>query len=308
MPEVITVGETMVLFLPTGGSRLAYVHTFRKAVAGAESNVAIGLVRLGITAGWISRVGADEFGHAVLSAVRGEGVDVSRVRVDPEAPTGIMFRERLAPGTERVYYYRSGSAASRLQPDDLDPDYFAGARLLHLTGITPALSDSAAATVAAAMALARDRGLLVSFDLNIRPALWRNRDLAGTLLPLVRHADIVFGNQHEVQNLLGETADPAGALVTLGCPTAVVKLGVDGAMAARGGQRWHVPVHRPRAVIDGSGAGDSFASGFLAGYLRAEPIPRCLQYGNGMAQAAVSSEGDIECLPRSLEELLTEWC
>jgi 2-dehydro-3-deoxygluconokinase len=308
MPEAITIGETMVLFLPGQNKRLRHVTSFTKTVAGAESNVAVGLVRLGLTAGWISRVGDDEFGRTVLSSLRGEGVDVSQVVIDPDAPTGVFFRERTTPGQESVYYYRTGSAASRLSPDDLDPAYFRGARLLHISGITPALSDSAAAALHRAVAIAGAAGLLVSFDLNLRPQLWKGREIRPALLPLVAAADLVFGNEGEVDALLGAPRDRLGALLEAGCKMAVVKLGAQGAAAATAGERWVAPVARSGPIVDGSGAGDSFAAAFLAGHLRGETVPACLALANGMAQAALSCEGDIESLPRSLEELRSTWC
>src|SRR5437899_1115260 len=136
--DVVTLGESMILLLAEQPGPMREATTFRRYIAGAESNLAIGLSRLGQTAGWFSRVGADEFGRAVVFRIRGEGVDTSHVITDPSAPTGMVIRERREVGPIEQVYYRSGSAASRLSPDDLDAQYLSRARFLHLTGITPA--------------------------------------------------------------------------------------------------------------------------------------------------------------------------
>src|SRR6266851_5386250 len=133
--DVVTLGETMVLLLAEQSGPLREATTFRRFIAGAETNVAIGLSRLGHAAGWLSRLGADEFGRAIVFRLRGEGVDTSHVTIDPHHPTGIVIRERREVGPIEQVYYRRGSAASHLSPADLDPAYLAQARYLHLTGI-----------------------------------------------------------------------------------------------------------------------------------------------------------------------------
>ena len=144
MPDVVTIGEMMVQFNPITTGPLRHVAYFEKHAAGAEANFAVGMVRIGFSAGFISRVGDDEFGKYILTVLKGEGVDVSRVTVDREAPTGIFFVQRgfPIPGRSSVTYYRKGSAASRLSTRDLDHEYVKGSRLFHITGITPALSET----------------------------------------------------------------------------------------------------------------------------------------------------------------------
>ena len=159
MPDVVTLGETMVLFTPMGDGPLRYVHHFEKGSAGPQSNVCIGLTRLGHSAGWISRLGDDEFGRYVLSAVRSEGVDVSQVHFDPEHPTAVYFKERRALGSAQVYYYRAGSAASHMTPDDIDPDYIQNAKFLLGSGITPALSATCRDALWRAVEIAKEAGV-----------------------------------------------------------------------------------------------------------------------------------------------------
>src|SRR5437867_356998 len=170
--DVVTFGETMVLFAAVEQGPLRFANTFTRHAAGTESNFAIGLARLGHQVGWFSRVGDDEFGQYLVNLIRGEGVDTSRVIVDPDAPTGVVFKEKRELGARKIVYYRRGSAASRLAPADLDAEYVASAKYLHITGITPALSESCRQTVRAAAELARSRGVRVSFDPNLRLRLW----------------------------------------------------------------------------------------------------------------------------------------
>src|SRR5919201_131516 len=172
MLEVVTLGETMVLLLAEQPGPMREATTFRRHIAGAESNVAVGLSRLGHVSGWVSRVGDDEFGRAVVFRIRGEGVDTSRVMTDPEAPTGLVIRERREVGPVEQVYYRRGSAASRLSPDDVDAAYIAQASFLHLTGITPALSATCREAVFAAAEIAAEAGVRVVLDPNYRSKLW----------------------------------------------------------------------------------------------------------------------------------------
>lgn len=304
MPEILSLGETMVLFVPNENAPLRYVTGFGRKIGGAESNFGVGMVRLGFSAGWISRLGDDEFGTHIRMTLRGEGLDVSHVHSDPEAPTGIYFKERIRPGEERVVYYRKGSAASRMTPADLEPDYFAGARLLHLSGITPALSESAGETCLAAARMAKECGALLSFDVNYREALWRGKDLAATLMPLAAMADVVLLNREEAQQLLGTTETEAvlRRLAEAGTRLPVLKLGVQGAAALDGGRVVTVPACQVTALVDGVGAGDSFAAGFLAAHLRGMGAREALLWGNVLAARALATPGDYECLPRSWEE------
>src|SRR4051812_3116972 len=162
--DVVTFGEAMALMLAEPGVPLRRAHTFRRQVAGAESNVAVGLARLGHRVGWFGRVGADAFGDVVLATLRAEGVDVSRAVVDDTAPTGLLIRDCSAVRPTEVAYYRRGSADSRVAAPDVDPAYVAGAGWLHVSGITPVLSSSAGAATVAAVEAARDAGVRVCLD------------------------------------------------------------------------------------------------------------------------------------------------
>jgi 2-dehydro-3-deoxygluconokinase len=298
--DLVTLGETMVLFLAEQAGPLREASTFRKHVGGAESNVAIGMCRLQHSAGWISRVGDDELGRSILFRLRGEGVDTSRVIVDPEAPTGVMVRERREVGPIAVAYYRRGSAASRLSPSDVDETYVAAARTLHLTGITPALSASCRDATFAAAEIARAAGVRVVLDPNIRYKLWSADDARATLRDLATKADVVLPGADEAELLTG-ASDPLTAardLLKLGPDLVVVKLGADGAIAVTGDRVVRVPgVALPR-VVDPVGAGDAFAAGFHTGWLRNLSLEDTLALANRCGAIATTVAGDIEALPR----------
>jgi len=301
MTQVITLGETMALFVAQEPGPLREATTFRRHIAGAESNVAIGVARLGHTAGWIGCVGDDELGRAVLFRLRGEGVDVSHARIDREAATGVFFRERRESGPLEVVYYRRGSAGSRLAPTDLDESYLARARFLHLTGITPALSPSCREAAFRAAELARAHGVTVVLDPNFRRKLWSADEARATLRDLARRCDIMMPGIDEAELLTGHT-DPEQAardLLALGATLVVIKLGARGSVALQAGDAAPtfapaIPVAR---VVDPVGAGDAFAAGFLVGRLENLDLADALALANRCGAFAITTSGDVEALP-----------
>lgn len=302
MAEVVTLGETMALLAPDRVGALAHVPGMSLGIGGAESNVAVGLRRLGVSAAWIGRVGDDPFGQRVLRELRGEGLDVRAV-VDAGAPTGLMVKERRTARTAGVWYYRSGSAGSRLSPGDVPDEVFHDARLLHVTGITPALSASAAEAVRHAVAVARERGLPVSFDVNLRTKLWSPAEAAEGLAWLVREADVVFAGPEEAELFVAADDDPlevAAALCALGPTQAVVKLGADGCAAVADGERIRMPALRVDAV-DTVGAGDAFVAGYLAELLAGRPLAERLTTASATGAFACTVPGDWEGLPTRRE-------
>ncbi|MDQ6796291.1 MAG: sugar kinase [Chloroflexota bacterium] len=310
--EVVTLGECLLALVASSPGPLAESGTFERHIAGAEANVAVGLARLGHRVAYIGRVGADGFGTAIIRRLRGEGVDVGHLTVDP-APTGVMIRERRAVGPAQVLYYRTASAGSRLDATDVDAAaadrVFEGARWLHITGITPALSASARAAVERAIAVARERNLTVSLDLNLRRRLWSETEAARTFRDLASRVDMVMGDEDEVRLTTG-TKDSGEALakelLALGPSTAVVKLGADGAVAATSKGTIRVPALPVAAIVDPVGAGDAFAAGVIAAHLKDEPLERALAWGCACAAAALATVGDMAGLPdrAELERLL----
>ncbi|WP_235215406.1 sugar kinase [Phaeacidiphilus oryzae] len=291
---VLCVGESMVLLVTPAGTRLARARGVELRVAGAESTVARYLADLGQPAAWASRVGADPLGERVVADIAAAGVDVRYVERDPAAPTGVYFKDPAPDGT-RVYYYRSGSAAARIDPafvERLAPA-LAGARMIHLSGVTPALSAECAAASTALFARARDAGALCSFDVNHRPPLWSPAEAAGPLLELARRADLVFVGLDEAQRVWGgrlrSAADVRGLI---GGGTLVVKDAEVGATLFEPDEPAVFVPAPPVEVVEPVGAGDAFAAGVLAARLRGLPAPEQLALGHRVAALALRSTGD----------------
>ena len=303
MPDVVTLGETMALFAPREAGPLRYVADFRLKLGGAETNFATALVRLGLSAGWISRLGDDELGRFIAHNLRGEGVDLSCVKHDPQAPTGLYVKELSATGESSVYYYRRGSAASRLQPGDVDPDYLQSARWLHVTGITPALSDSCREAVEHAIELARSAGLEISFDPNLRLKLWTIERAREVLLPLIKRCTVLLGGEDELARLLRVDSPDSAADWALdqGAGLVAVKIGPRGALVATAGERRIVPAYEIPHVADAIGAGDGFDAGLVAGRLIGRDPWRSAELGNAVGAHALMVHGDYEGYPTMKE-------
>ena len=300
MPEVVTLGETMVVFDGVRTGPLRYVETYERHSGGAETNVAVALIRLGHSAGWISRVGDDEFGRYIISFFRGEGVDTSQVKIDPQNPTGVFFRQRWESGENENFYYRKGSAASLLTPEDVDEEYISQAKYLHVTGITPALSSSCLATVEKVLRVAKAKGVKVSFDPNIRLKLWPSEEAAAkTLLKLLEYSDLFFPGIDECEILFDTTNlnHIFSKVEALGVETTVVKLGTKGAVARQGNEQVKADSFQVATVSDTFGAGDAFAAGFLAGQLKGWSLREAVVFANAAGALAVTVKGNVEAFP-----------
>lgn len=357
--DVVTLGESMVTFLPSRPGRLADVPSFDRGIGGAESNVACGLAAAGHSVKWVSRVGADGFGRHLVERIAAHGVDTSAVRFDPSRPTGIYFRTageraltaeagpargvggaipargvdgakgaRGADGVRgsgnlhepdaagasdegadggpaaEVVYYRTGSAASAMSPANMPGQEIRSGRVLHLSGITAALSDDCLALLRDLTAPCLGRPL-VSFDVNYRVDLWRNRSDAGaTLLSLARAADLVFVGADEAEAAWGVTGGPSAIRATLPEPRLlVVKEGGRGATVFESESHedasdtvTHVPALRVDVVAH-VGAGDAFAAGFLSATLRGLPVRDRIRHGHLMAAAVLTVPGDLGAPP-----------
>ena len=324
-PEVVTLGECLVSLVAREVGPLAEATTFHRHVAGAEANVAVGLVRLGHPVAYIGRVGDDGFGTAILRRLRGEGIDTRCVRVEPEGGTGIMFRERRAVGPSEVVYRRAVSAGSRMGAEDIEAaveaGLFVGARHLHLTGITPALSESCRGAVDAAIKAARSVGMSVSLDLNLRRRLWSDDQARPVLAALVPRADIVFASLEEAAVVAGGAAvgdpaeraavggDPAERaagvarrLLDLGTGRVVLKLdaGASGSYVPDGSPVV-VPAVPDVPLIDPVGAGDAFCAGYLAAMLEGADEATALSLGNACGASVIGAEGDLAGAPSRAE-------
>lgn len=297
--ELTVLGETMASLSPDHVGPLRHARSLGLSAAGSESNVAIGVSRLGHRVSWVGRVGDDELGRLVLARLRGEDLDVRAV-VDPDAPTGLMLKEQPVAGQGRVHYYRTGSAGSRLHPADLPEELLTTTRVLHSSGITLALSPTAREAVFRAVTRVRQAGGTVSFDLNHRARLWSAEEAGRTLREILPLADVVFASDDEARMVTGEETatleDAARALRDLGPATAVVTRGADGALSAtRSGVR-PVPAVPVRAV-DPVGAGDAFVAGYLSALLAGLDEEERLARAAAVGALCAATEGDWEGLP-----------
>jgi len=291
----VTFGETMLLLTGRDTGAVPDLDHMHVDTGGAESNVAIGLVRAGVPTTWIGRVGTDPAGDRVARDVRREGVDVVAVP-DPDRSTGIMMKERLSDGRTRVTYHRRGSAGSALRPSDLPPGVVEGAALLHVTGITLALSDEARATVAAALDRADAAGVPVSFDVNHRPKLIDPDTAREHYRAVARRSSIVFAGDDEARLVLGSADDEgdevlAHGLAALARGRAVVKLGSRGAVASVDGEFLRRPA-TPVRVVDPVGAGDAFVAGWLAASLAGATTAEALDRAADAGALACTVESD----------------
>ncbi|TRO49033.1 sugar kinase [Candidatus Bathyarchaeota archaeon] len=306
MVDVVTMGETMIQLNAFTSGPLRYVNYFEKHAAGTESNVAVGAIRMGHTAGWISRLSDDELGHYIHNFLRGEGVDVSRVTFDPDAPTGLYFvqRDYPMPGKSVVYYYRRGSAASRLGPEDVDTRYVSEAKVFHTTGITLALSVSCREAVDRAIDVAMGSGTEVSFDTNIRLKLWGPDEAREAIMDYIGLIDVLFTDVNDSRILLGkeEPSEAAEEFLAMGPKAVVIKMGDEGAYAATNDDETAYKQAYKVPVVDVIGAGDAFDAAFLASRLRGFDLERSLEVANAAGALCVTVRGDVEAIP-TLEDV-----
>lgn len=306
-PQVVTLGEALVIVRPSDATPIASATSFVLGTVGAESNVAIGLARLGHRVAFIGRVGDDACGERVRRALRAEGVDCSSLHVDGTAATGILVRDLPGPRGGAVDYHRAGSAGSRLSPSDLDERAIASASWLHVTGLTCALSEDANAAVLRAVEVARANGTKVCVDPNLRLRLRSVGDWRALVEPLIPSADAVVTGPEELLAVTGEERlqDAIAVLHDVGVPLVVVRSGTQPTLASEAGEgrsaeRIEVPVQAVDAV-DVVGAGDAFAAGLLSGLLDGLPLRDAVTRAQEVARMSVLTAGDIEGLPTKRE-------
>lgn len=305
--DVLTIGESMVVLSPKTPGAMRYCTEFTRFFAGAESNVAIALTRLGHSVSWVSQVGDDEFGTALLSFVRGEGVDTSLVRVSDAGPTGLLFKEVRHSNDIRIQYYRDGSAASYMHPGILSEEQFIGLKIYHVTGITPGLSESAYELIIQALDWCKKYGVTVVFDPNIRGKFLKQPTYLQKLKQVLSYADVFLPNVQEAAQLLGMQTiqELAKASLSLGIKTTIIKDGKTGAYYFTSDEEGFVP-HFDVTIVDSVGAGDAFAAGIISGLLDGLPLEKTVRTANAMGALAITAVGDITNLPtpRELEQFM----
>lgn len=307
--DVITYGEAMLLLVADRPGPMEQAAAFHKRTAGAETNVAIGLARLGLRVGWASRLGADWMGRYLLAEMRREGIDCSQVVSDPVQRTGFQFKGRVDDGSDPpVEYHRKGSAASHMGPDDVNQEWLLGARHLHATGVFAAISESSLAAARRSLAVMRAGGRSISFDPNLRPTLWRSREwMRESINSLAAQADWVLPGIAEGQLLTGESTPEGVARFyrDQGAKLVVVKLGAEGAYFDGGlegeAASGYVPGWPVERIVDTVGAGDGFAAGLVSALLEGRTLPDAVRRATWIGARAVQVPGDTEGLPTRAE-------
>ncbi|RTD87575.1 sugar kinase [Variovorax atrisoli] len=300
--DVALFGEAMLLLVADRPGPLEDAQSFYKRTAGAETNVAIGLSRLGLKVGWASRLGTDSMGRALLAAMRAEGIDCSHVITDATQRTGFQFKGRVTDGSDPpIEYHRKGSAASHMGPADVDEAWLRSARHLHATGVFAAISDTSLQAALKSMDVMRAAGRTISFDTNLRPTLWSSTEtMRHWVNELAARADWVLPGIEEGLLLTGHSKpeDVAKFYRERGAKLVVVKLGAEGAYydsdVAGTGCIDGFPV---KEVVDTVGAGDGFAAGVVSALLEGRSVPDAVRRGAWIGARAVQVLGDTEGLP-----------
>ena len=303
MSEVILFGEPMAMFVAKTPGRLHEVEEFTRLLAGAEVNVAIGLKRLGHSVSYVTKLGTDPFGTYIEEKLKKEGID-TQITKDDQYFTGYQLKNKVFEGDPEVFYYRKNSAASCLSEEDVEKVDFEGARVLHLTGIPPALSQSCRNATYRMIERARENGMLVTFDPNLRPTLWESKSvMIRTINDLAARADIVLPGTGEGKILMGseEPEEIAAYYRGLGAKAVIVKTGADGAYVDAEGQKETFCGFKVEQVVDTVGAGDGFAVGIISGYLEGLSIEKMIERANAIGAIQVSVESDNEGLPTQEE-------
>ena len=305
-PEILSLGEAMVEFNAPGPSGPG--TTFVQGCGGDTSNAAVAAARQGARVGYLTAVGADVFGDALLSLWQREGIETAHVKRRPDAPTGIYFVTH-GPEGHSFIYYRAGSAASRMTPADIPEAAVVGARVLHVSGISQAISATAEATVGHAVALARRHGVKVAYDPNLRLQLWAPERARSVIRDTLAHADIVLPSLDDARFLAGRERPETIVDLCLesGASLVALKLGVAGCLVATADERRRLPGYRVNAV-DATGAGDTFNGAFLARLVAGDTPLGAATYANAAAALSTTGYGAVGPIPSraAVERLLAQ--
>ncbi|MCX8171347.1 MAG: sugar kinase [Candidatus Bathyarchaeota archaeon] len=309
MVDVASFGEPMVEFCATEVGKLRDVRLFKRGWGGDTSNFIIAVARLGGKAGYICRIGEDEFGESFLNLWRSEGVDTSQVIVEKGGFTAIYFISLLPGGGHDFTYFRKGSAASHYSPSDLNPEYLSKLKVFHSSGISMAISESCRETVLKAADLIKEHGGLFSFDVNFRPKLWSSQYARPFIEGALRKADIVFASREDIDLLYGEDVDKfAKRIYGFARPIfIVIKMGGEGCIIFDGEKRISIPGFKVN-VVDTTGAGDAFDGAFIVGLLEGKPLEDIGIFANAVGALTTTGLGAVEPIPKRsrVEDFLGE--
>ncbi|MFG6118048.1 MULTISPECIES: sugar kinase [Thalassobacillus] len=308
MRDVVTIGDAMITFDPSQKGPMRYADSFKRKIGGAEMNFAIGCARLGLATGWISRLGNDEFGRYIYNFVRGEGVDVSSVKLEDGYPTSLNFKEIREDGSGRTFYYRENSPTTTLTIESLDEHVIKTSKVLHVTGVFPAIDkEKNVELIEHMLKLAKANDVLVSLDPNIRLKLWSREEAKEALTRFLPYVDILLTGEDEAE-LLFDTYLPEEVIKECRkheITALAIKRGENGAFGYMDGASLEASALPPKKVVDTVGAGDGFDAGFIYGYLQGWPLEKIIRFANTIGSMVVSVEGDNEGLPL-LDEVLMQ--
>ncbi len=305
MEKTILFGEPMALLIADTTGALEEVEHFTRALSGAEVNVSIGLSRLGHKVEYLTRLGDDPFGHYIEKILKANGIGTALVTYDAVYRTGIQLKNRVTDGSDPYApYYRKGSAASHISPAEIDGIDLTDVKLVHVTGIPPALSETARAATFRLMERAKEQGIFITFDPNLRPVLWGDEDTMRTVINrLAAQADVILPGIEECRILVGTTDKETVAefYQTLGVKNVIIKDGSRGAFVKVGGNSYMVPGFKVEQVVDTVGAGDGFAVGVISGILEGMSVEESVRRGNAIGAIQVMNISDNEGLPTKEE-------
>lgn len=291
----------MALLIADTTGPLEEVEHFTRALSGAEVNVSIGLSRLNHQVEYLTRLGDDPFGHYIENQLKKNNIGTSMVTYDSVYRTGIQLKNRVTDGSDPYApYYRKGSAASHISVKEIDALDLTDVELVHVTGIPPALSESAREATFRLMERAKEEGIFLTFDPNLRPALWENEEtMIRVINELAQNTDVVLPGIGECAILAGTEDVEAAAdfYQNLGAKTVVIKDGSNGAYVRDGKASYRVPGYKVTNVVDTVGAGDGFAVGVLSGILEGLEMKESVLRGNAIGAIQVMNISDNEGLP-----------
>jgi 2-dehydro-3-deoxygluconokinase len=307
--KIMLVGEPMALFIAQQEEALENVSSFSSAVAGAEFNVAVGLSRLGHEVGYLTKLGKDPFGKRIARVMEQNGIDSSLIQYHDERATGFMMKSKTSHGDPDIFYFRKNSAASTVTREDIDRVDFSGYGFLHITGIFPALSETTLDAAEYLVEKAKAKGMTVSFDPNLRPQLWKSKELMiSTLNRFAEKADYFLPGEKEGEILMG-SRDPekiAEHYLKLGVKTVIVKIGPRGAYCATAERSFRSPTFKEDRIVDTVGAGDGFAVGIISSVAEGLSLEDAVRRANAIGTIQIMNVGDNEGLPTvpELEEFM----
>lgn len=302
--EVLLVGEPMGLFISQEVGDFEDVKGYYLAIAGAEFNVAVGIKRLGHTPSYMTKLGNDPFGKKIIKTMNANGIATDLIIHTDKSPTGFMFKSKVTEGNPNIFYFRKGSAASTLCGADVEKLNYKKYDIVHITGITPALSNETKEATETMVKKCKENKLMFSFDPNLRPQLWNSKEeMRAYINKLAAQSDLFLPGIEEANILIGET-DPvkiAETYINMGAKAVVVKLGPEGSYVASKSEQGFVEGFSVDSVVDTVGAGDGFAAGVLTALREGKTLKEAARRGNAVGAIQVMSIGDNDGLPTTEE-------